>query len=164
MFHSTFHLYFGAFDLILYAAAFLVSMSVSRAICDDLDASQDQLSSVSVTSVATSDKAAVSSNDLTLAALPTELTNGSGIEPVQQTVSNDSTKDSQPELVVNDQESDVKPILTLSKIRLYKLRKQSVVKLSDLAFSVPKTIKRYQLRRETVIKLTDLKSFAEVIL
>ena len=164
MFHSAFHLYFGAFDIILYAAAFLVSLSVSRAICDDMDVSQVQYSAVPITSVTTSDRPSANpSHDLTQTPPLSELTNVSVEEPVQQPVSVESEQKDHPESVAEAQETNVKPTLTLSKTKLYRLRKQPVVKLSDLAFAVPDSITRYQLRQQPVIRLTDLKSVAEVI-
>ena len=156
MVHSAFHLYFGALDIILYAAAFLVFLSVSRAICDDMDAPSHQTVGVTITTEA-STASSTDSSSFDPAPSP------SISAQVQPFTSDNSAEGDETASVSQGQESSSRPKLNLSSIKLFKLRRKSVVKLSDLAFSVPETVKRYKLRREDVIKLTDLESFAEVI-
>ena len=156
MFHSAFHLYFGAFDIILYAAAFLVSLSVSRAICDNLDAPSYQTAAIPVTvDVSTANESVIPPDNL--APSPT-LSN-----PVKISDDDSLEEGNEPVPVPDETGGSEKPILDLSKIKLYQLRKQSVVRLSDLTFSIPETVKRYQLRQKPVIRLTDIENFVEVI-
>jgi hypothetical protein len=58
-----------------------------------------------------------------------------------------------------DPQTDCADLQTIvSALRLYKLHKHSVVKISDLplSLSIPTTIKRYKLRGEEVIRLIGL--------
>ena len=57
-----------------------------------------------------------------------------------------------------------KPTLQLAELKLYKLRKQSVVSIAALPFPIPRQIKRYQRKGEAVIRLTDLETVAIVVI
>lgn len=53
-------------------------------------------------------------------------------------------------------QTDQQPELSLSQFKIYKLRGESVVRVQDLTFEIPKTFKRYILHKRDVIKLSDL--------
>jgi hypothetical protein len=53
-------------------------------------------------------------------------------------------------------QTDQQPELSLSQFKIYKLRGESVVRVQDLNFEIPKTFKRYMLHKRDVIKLSDL--------
>lgn len=149
-----FHLYFGAFDLILYAAAFLVSLSVSRVICDDVDVSPARpvlqpahIAADFQTSPISTSSAVSRKTYPTVASALSDKVAGQYANVIQTEV--DSTNG--------------KATVDLSNIRLFKLRKRSVVKVCDLSISLPDDVKQYKLRGESVIKLADLRKIAEVI-
>ena len=56
------------------------------------------------------------------------------------------------------------PTLRLTELKLYKLRKQSVVSVAALPFTIPGEIKRYQRKGEAVIRLTDLETVATIVI
>ena len=151
MFHSAFHLYFGALDILLYAAAFLVSLSVSRGICDDIDAAASQPVSVTSTDVATHENAKASSNASSQLLARSVSAKSSSDKPL---ISNENN-----EIIVTD---DDNPVLRLSDVHIYKLHKKSVILIDDIPFDVPERIRRYMLRKRQVVRLKDLETFAKV--
>lgn len=50
----------------------------------------------------------------------------------------------------------MKPVLDLTALKLYKLRGESVIHISDLNINIPAAIKRYKLRGKEVIHLAAL--------
>ncbi len=177
-----FHLYFGAFDLLLYGVAFFVSLSFSRTLAEEIDAGYEPaLQTVSISPIATSPVQATAASYIacaTATALPITATSHSivsehsTVQPssedpecihkldLQETEQGDTAAD-QP--VISS--ASERPILNLSEIRTYKLRKKPVVRLCDLpsTLAVPDSIKRYILRGDRVVRLAALKTFAEVI-
>jgi len=154
MFHSAFHLYFGAFDILLYAAAFLVSLSVSRAICEDIDAVAPQTASVTSTDLATHQNAQASSNVSSQVLAVTVSAESSSDKPL---IGNENDG-----IVAIDSDDDNNPVLRLSDVHIYKLHKKSVIFIDDIPFDVPERIRRYTLRKRKVVRLEDIETCAKV--
>ncbi|MEN8446362.1 MAG: hypothetical protein ABG776_15280 [Cyanobacteria bacterium J06555_13] len=146
-----FELYFGAFDIVLYAIAFITAVMLADGICDAMEANNLRVVSSTISS-------AESTPDLAYVACapsPQCAVKISVEEPASDVVLSDIAQPSAAE--------QAKPVLRVSDIRLYKLHKKSVVPLSALPFSIPKTIKRYMLRGQQVIRLEALQGVATVI-
>lgn len=56
-----------------------------------------------------------------------------------------------------------RPVISLASLRLYRLRGETVVKVSQLPFRVPNSIRRYRLRKEAVVRLEDLKAIVTFV-
>lgn len=52
------------------------------------------------------------------------------------------------------------PRFDITALKIYKLRNESVVRITDIPFNIPATIKRYKLRGADVIKLAALEAIA----
>mgnify|MGYP001801380333 CR=1 FL=1 len=141
-----FELYFGAFDLVLYALAFIAAVMISGGICDVLESDATALESNSpspVFSYVSCEPSIHPTATLSIKSQPVKESSA------QKTPSLDSTQN--------------KPILQMSDIKLYRLHQRSVVLLSALPFSIPDTVKRYMLRGEPVVRLESLQAIATVI-
>ncbi|MEM6452166.1 MAG: hypothetical protein AAF703_17870 [Cyanobacteria bacterium P01_D01_bin.105] len=142
-----FELYFGAFDVVLYALAFITAILISGSICD----AQEPGASVP-------DPDSLQSSALSYVSCEPS------IQPIATSVISEQvaaipiTEPARPLEITQS-----KPVLRLSDIRLYKLHQHSVVLLSALSFSIPDRIKRYMLRGEQVVRLTSLQEIATVI-
>jgi len=158
-----FHVYFGAFDFVLYGAAFVFALCLSEAICDEIDAGYQSKSTIRPTIELT----ALAQPALEKKAAATQSVNKHHETAYQSGSSfEDKATPSQSERsTVEKNNATNRPVLNLANIRLYRLRKQSVIKLCDLPsqFNLPEAIKRYKLRGEFVIQLQALKTYAEVI-
>ena len=144
-------LYFGAFDIVLYAAAFIAAVMLADGICDAMESDDRRVVSSAISS-------AVSTPDLTYVACSLSSQSAVAItveNPVSDVVQSDAAQPSAAE--------QAKPVLRVSDVRLYKLHKKSVVPLSALPFSIPNTIKRYILRGQQVVRLESLQKIAIVV-
>lgn len=193
-----FHLYFGALDVCLYIAAFFVSLSLSRALCENDAASQPAFQTVSAmpvpqpvvqtspvritprrsVPVASSQPAtaAVQTQPITTTQVPhtsvevltttatAELPEPS-FEDTHSSLGNEAAVQqvAEPTAEAAENTEEELPVLNLQETRLYKLRKQSVVKLADIAFKLPESIKQYKLRGEPVVFLSTLENYVEVV-
>ena len=147
-----FELYFGAFDIVLYAAAFIAAVMLADGICDAMEANDPRTVSAPIRST-------TSTSDLTYAACAPspqcsvsiavepssadtaviEITESSSVDTAIPEMAKPSATDTavtemtQP--VSADQTDQEKPVLRVADVRLYKLHKKSVVPLSALPFS-----------------------------
>ena len=193
-----FHLYFGALDVCLYIAAFFVSLSLSRALCENDAASQPAFQTVSAMSVpqlvvqtspvritprrsvpvASSQPAtaAVQTQPIATTQVPhttvevltataTAKLPDPSFEDTHSSLGNEATVQqvAEPTTEAAENTEEERPVLNLQETRLYKLRKQSVVKLADIAFKLPESIKQYKLRGEPVVFLSTLENYMEVV-
>ena len=193
-----FHLYFGALDVCLYIAAFFVSLSLSRALCENDAASQPAFQTVSAMSVpqlvvqtspvritprrsvpvASSQPAtaAVQTQPIATTQVPhttvevltataTAKLPDPSFEDTHSSLGNEATVQqvAEPTTEAAENTEEELPVLNLQETRLYKLRKQSVVKLADIAFKLPESIKQYKLRGEPVVFLSTLENYMEVV-
>ena len=163
-----FELYFGAFDLLLYAGAFLLALYLEaalhrRSIQPPLDTSQPPVAIISAAPcpivIAEGDdadlqpiEAAEQAQALSMPMLADTALESDAVRVAAQ------TEDFPTQLT----ECSVKPQLSLDDIKLYKLHKRSVVKVSALPFSIPDSIRRYLLRGEPVVMLTALEKVAVI--
>lgn len=142
-----FELYFGAFDVVLYALAFITAILISGGICDAMESSAPIPEPVAIEPSALSYMSCEPS-----------------IQPMATSVI--STQDVAPPIVdpgFRVETVQSKPVVRMSEIRLYKLHQHSVVLLSALPFSIPDRIKRYMLRGEPVVRLASLEEIATVL-
>lgn len=169
-----FELYFGAFDILLYSAAFLISIHVSNVLCDQAEQAQmvPALATVSAAPHPTVEHRSITPSSISLvtkpqpsakvvASAPTPVIEKTSTEgkpvAIDIALSEDAT------LLTTPGDNANKPELQLADIKLYKLHKKSVVKVSALPFDVPDSIKRYSLRGEAVIRLEALETVVEAV-
>ncbi|MEO1619619.1 MAG: hypothetical protein AAFU53_01150 [Cyanobacteria bacterium J06632_3] len=141
-----FELYFGAFDLVLYALAFIAAVMIFGGICDVLESES-----------LVRQPASTRPGPSYIACKPL-------FQPIATlSIKSPPVQEPSAEIPSSLMNTQRKPILRISEVRLYKLHQQSVVQLSALPFSIPDTIKRYMLRGEPVVLLEALQAIATVI-
>ncbi|MEO1742411.1 MAG: hypothetical protein AAFR99_11470 [Cyanobacteria bacterium J06629_9] len=135
-----FHLYFGALDVLLYAAAFIVAVMVSGHICDAepqrpqlilAAASAHPIASLTVAVPETSPARRPAAQIVTTVA-PTD------VAPSQKTANQAAVASlaTPTESASADPIFD-KPVIRLAKLTTYKLHKKDVVRVSTLPCLIP---------------------------
>ncbi|MEL6161541.1 MAG: hypothetical protein AAFR18_20215 [Cyanobacteria bacterium J06627_32] len=140
-------LYFGAFDVVLYALAFIAAIMISGGICDVMESAAPIPEPVPFQSPALS----YVSCEPSIQPVSTSVIEAQSIVPLTTEPSRDA------------EGIQSRPVVRLADIRLYKLHQHSVVLLSALPFSIPDRIKRYMLRGEPVVRLSSLQEIATVL-
>ncbi|MEM6254826.1 MAG: hypothetical protein AAF821_18070 [Cyanobacteria bacterium P01_D01_bin.156] len=170
-----FELYFGAFDILLYGIAFVVSIHVANVLCDQAEQAQmvPPLATVNEAPCPTVERRCVAPRPIAAIAVtkpPVKVIPPATVPMTMETDSQEPTVTNEEmtvDTVVSTTEAASqlldKPMLQLADIKIYKLHKKSVVKVSDLPFDVPENVKRYSLRGEPALRLEALEKAVEVV-
>ena len=155
-----FELYFGAFDILLYAAAFEIAVIVSGYLCE-AEQSQPQLAYATATAIQPMAKSVVAvPQSRSVRRFSSEpKTAEPEYKPGRQTaVDSKRTSATTPVESVLD-----KPVIRLANLATYRLHKKDVVRVSDLPFTIPDTVKRYTLHGKPVVRLEALEKVSAIV-